>query len=342
MNIKSIAFAALLGLATAAQPALAETKLMFNVFFPASHPAWPVFKDWAKDIHDATGGDILIEFPAQSVAPPDRVLESVRTSMVDAGFIYNGFLADKAPGTMVSQMPWMHRGDSEAISVALWNTYQDFYAGKNELRGVELVSMFHLGPTWLCTVVDKPLNTLEDLRQLRIWALPGTIADIYSGLDMAIVAGPAVQIHELVSRNTVDAYQGLTMETTVNFKAAPYTKACYEMERSLQSANFSVFFNKRTWDRLPAEHREAIMAHSGAKFAAAMGRAVNAADSAARQQLIEQGVEFKPTSAEIQQALEGAAKAVEAAWVEKVAKAGIDGKAMLQQLDAATAKAAQK
>ncbi|WP_424988125.1 TRAP transporter substrate-binding protein DctP [Microbulbifer sp. S227A] len=330
MTRKTMA-AALVAAGIVAGPAAAKTELTFNIFVPPTHFVWPVFEAWADDVSAATDGEVTISFPPQSVAPPPGVVDAVRNGVADGGFIFNGFLAQSAPGTMVTQMPFIDRGDSRAMSVAFWETYQDNFADVEDIRGVELVSGFHLGPTFLCSTTDNPITTLDDLQSRRVWALPGTIADTFVGMDLAITASPAVQLQELTSRNTVDAHHGVTMETIVAFGVAPYTKSCVEMDSSLLSASFSVFFNQRAWDRLSDAHRAAITDLSGSALAARIGAATDAADDAARAQLEEMGVTFSPVDDGLLTAMQAAAGDVTQAWSDTVQAAyGVDGLAIIE------------
>jgi TRAP-type C4-dicarboxylate transport system substrate-binding protein len=322
---------ALLAATTLTSPAAAATELTFNIFFPPAHFSWPVFQAWAADVSAATNGEVTISFPAQSVAPPPGIVDAVRNSVADGGFIFNGFLAQSAPGTMVTQMPFIDRGNSEAMSVAFWETYRDSFASVENLRGVQVVSGFHLGPTYLCSTTDTPIGTLDDLRSRRVWALPGTIADTLAAMGLAITASPAVQLQELTSRNTVDAHLGVTMETIVAFGVAPYTKSCVEMDPALQSASFSIFFNQRTWDRLPEAHRAAIADLSGSALAARLGAATDAADDAARAQLEGMGVTFAPIDTGLHAAMQEAAGNVAQGWADAVQAAyGVDGMALIE------------
>lgn len=330
--------AGLLAATAFASPATAETRLTFNILFPPTHFSWPVFEAWAEDVSAATNGEVKITFPPQSVAPPPGIVDAVRNGVADGGFIFNGFLAQNAPGTMVTQMPFIDRGNSEVMSVAFWDTYKDSFAEVENLRGVQVASGFHLGPTYLCSTTDKPITTLEDLRARRVWALPGTIADTLAAMGLAITASPAVQLQELTSRNTVDAHLGVTMETIIAFGVAPYTKSCVEMVPALQSASFSIFFNQRSWDRLPEEHRAAITELSGAALAARLGAATDAADDAARTQLEAMGVTFAPMDEDLLAAMQDASNGIATAWADAVQAAyGIDGMALIEDTRARVA-----
>lgn len=333
-------FAALLAATAIAGPAAAETELTFNILFPPTHFAWPVFEAWAADVSAATGGEVSITFPPQSVAPPPGIVDAVRNGVADGGFIFNGFLAQNAPGTMVSQMPFIDLGNSEAMSVAFWETYRDTFGEVEDIRGVEMVSGFHLGPTYLCSTTDEPITTLENLQSRRVWALPGTISDTLAAMDLAITASPAVQLQELTSRNTVDAHLGVTMETIIAFGVAPYTKSCVEMEPALQSASFLIFFNQRSWDRLSDEHRAAIAELSGSALAARLGAATDAADDEARAKLEEMGVTFAPIDADLLAATQNAADGVARSWSDAVQSTyGIDGMALIEETRARVAAA---
>lgn len=342
--MKPILAAALLLASTAlVPPAAAQTELSFNIFFPPTHFIWPVFQSWSDDVAAATDGEVKITFPAQSVSPPPGVMDAVRNGVADGGFIFNGFIAKTAPATLLSQMPWMHKRDSAAMSVQMWENYQEHFAGKEEMRGVELVSMFNLGPAYLCSVSDTPITALDELSSRRIWALPGTIANTLKDMNLSIVAGPAVQVQELTSRNTVDAHFGLTAETIVSFGVAPYTKSCVDMNPSMQSANFSVFFNQRAWDRLTDEQRAAISELAGSSLARRLGEATNEAETAALAKLKEQGVTFVEPTPEFLAAFETSAAKIADGWAKAVSdKYGVETAdivdEMRREVDAATAK----
>lgn len=335
---KTTLAAAMLACTALSSSALAKTELSFNIFFPPTHFSWPVFKAWANDISKATNGEVQINFPSQSVAPPPGILEAVRNGVADGGFIFNGFIEKAAPGTMVSQMPWISVGDTRAVSTALWSVYEKHFAKAEKLPGVQLVSMFNLGPTYLCSVTDKPITTLSELKSRRVWALPGTIADILKGAGLSIVSSPAVQVQELASRNTIDAHFGLTYETVVSFGVAPYTKSCLDMKPAMQSANFSIFFNQRAWGKLTQPQRDAIMKLSGGALAERLGAATNEADAAALKTLTAQGLTFAKPSPDLMNALQASSAKIEQQWEKSVSqKYGVDGAAILKEMRDAVA-----
>lgn len=330
---KTIAAALMLTCAAFSSSAVANTTLSFNYFLPRTHFTWPVFEKWADAIAKATNGEVTIDFLPQSVAPAPGILEAVRNGVADGGFMFNGFLEKAAPGMMVSQMPWINAGNSKTVSTALWNIYQEHFAKVEKLPGVQLVSMFNLGPAELCSVTDKPITNLGELKSRRVWALPGTIADILKSAGLSIVSSPAVQVQELASRNTIDAHFGMPFDTIISFGIAPYTKSCVDMSPAMQSANFSIFFNQRAWSRLTESQRAVIMKLSGAALAEKLGAAVDETGVSSRKTLVAQGMVLTKVDTDLMAALQASAAKIQEQWEKTVSqKYGVDGAAILKEM----------
>ena len=312
----------------------AETTILYNIFTPPSHFTWEVMRDWAEQVHEKSAGRLKIEFTAKSVAPPPKVLSAIRKGAADAGFIANIFLGPKHPGPVVGLMPWVHRGDSEATSVALWNTYQQFFSDKEKWPGIQVLGMYHFAGASICSMTDEPIMTADDLRSRKVWSIPGNLAKMLGNMDVSVVTGPAVQIHEMVSRNVVEAYTGITYDSIIKFKAAPYTKSCLEFEQSPFSINFTHFINAKTWAALSAEDQQVLQDLSGEHLARMVGKKVNSELAKGRAALAESGVEFVPASDALLASLTESAQPVIDAWLAKVEGMGVDGQAALDFMHA--------
>ena len=303
----------------------AQERMTYNIFTPPTHFIWDVMKDWAAQVEAETEGRVIIDFTAKSVAPPPKILDAVRKGAADAGFIANVFLGPKHPGPEVGMLPWVHRGDSEASSIAIWNTYQRFFADKEEWKGIELLGMHQWGGGSVCSTTDEPITSLEDLTSRKVWVLPGVSAKLLKGLDVSVVSGPAVQIHEIVSRNVVDAHVGITYDAINSFKATPYTKSCVRFEKSPNSTNFSHFFSAKSWARLSEQDQEIIRNLSGEHLAQMVGSAYNSVNADAKQAMADSGTTFEDASAEFVAELDVGAQPLISDWIAKVGELGVDG-----------------
>jgi len=314
----------------------AETVISYNNFTPPTHFSWAVLKDWAAQVEEQTEGRVKVEFPAKSVAPPPKVLDAVRKGAADGGYMANVFSQKFAPGTGLSMTPWIHRGDAEAAGVALWEVYQKHFIEKDSWKGVELLGLFHFAAANICSVDGAPLDSVDALKERKVWALPGTTTALMKSLDIAVTSGPAVQIQELVSRNVVDAYAGITYDAIDKFGAGPYTKYCIEFEAAPTSTNFSHFISSKVWNRLSEEDQEIIRTLSGEHLARMMGRAINKAQAESRAKLEAEGVEIISPTPALFAGLEEASRQVIASWISSIGDYGVDAAAALEEVRART------
>lgn len=323
-------------LLTLSQTALAQTTIVYNIFTPPTHFMWPVMKDWAAQVEEKSEGRMKVEFTAKSVAPPPKIIDAVRKGAADAGFMANVFSQKFAPGTGVSMVPWVHRGDSVATGVALWQVYQQHFLDKDNWKGVELLGLFHFAAANMCSVDGTPLDSIEDLKEKKLWALPGTTSALMKELDIAVVSGPATKIQELVSRNVVDAYMGITYDAIDKFGAGPYTKYCMDFESAPTSTNFSHFVSKKVWDKLGDDDKQILRDLSGEHLARMVGKAINEATANSKKKLLDAGLQIKAPSAELVSGLETTSDAVIAKWAKSVEGYGVDALAAIEEVRALT------
>lgn len=326
-------FGAMLALAPAAK---AETTINYNIFVPPSHFMWDVMRDWAGQVEEASNGSLRVAFTAKSVAPPPKILDAVRKGAADAGFMSNIFAQKFAPGTGVSMQPWVHRGDAEATGVALWEIYNDYFMEHDAWQGVELLGLFQFANASLCSVDGAPLDTIDDLKERKFWTLPGTMSNLMKELGVSVSSGPGVQIQELVSRNVVDAYGGLTYDAIDKFGAGPYTKYCLDFETAPTSTNFSHFISAKLWKRLSPEEQQVLRDLSGEHLARMVGRAINEAQAASKEKLLAGGMTLMPPSPELLSGLQAASEPVIDAWVASVTDYGVDARAALEAMRSRT------
>lgn len=319
--------------AFAALPAQAETKLLFNVFFPPGHFLQPVVKEWAAEVNKATGGNVTVEFAAGNLAPPPQQLQGAASGVFDIAITANPFIKAKAPLIEISQLPWLVT-DAEAASVAFWRLYNKHFATKNQYPDVQLLSLFNFTGGHLYSLTDKPINSMDELKKRKMWALPGEAADLMKNLGISPITSPAVQVSESVSRKVVDGYYGLNFESATDFKAAPYTKSITMFPLSATATGFSMVINKGKWASLSEKDRNAIMSVSGEKMAAVMGRAANKAASDALTKMKSDGIKTVNVDPAFYAELQKAGELSYKQYEDIAAKAGLDGKALIEEYKA--------
>jgi TRAP-type C4-dicarboxylate transport system substrate-binding protein len=320
----AIALAGLIPSAASAQT------IVFNCFFPPQHyTCRQMLRDWSQEIEKATSGRVKFNIPPKTLAAPPDQYDGVVNGVMDGAIQFNQFISNKVTGIQVGQLPFIGTEAAESGSVALWRTYQKFFADKNEYGPVKLLAVYATNGAEFWSMTDQPIRSVEDIKSRKMWALPGVTANIIKDTGSAVVAGPAVQMLEIISKGVVDGYTGVPYSSVTQFKLKDYTKSGTIFKRKIFTPTFSFFIHEKKWNEVSAADRDAIVALSGEKMSRHFGRIQDAVQDKAREQLQKEGLQIvKGDDATLAQ-LEALGQPMTDAWLKKVAAMGVDGKAAI-------------
>ena len=248
---------------------------------------------------------------------------------MDAAIQFNQFISNKVTGIQVGQLPFIGTESAESGSIALWRTYQKFFADKNEYKPVKLLAVYATNGAEFWSMTDKPIETIEDIKSRKMWALPGVTANIIKGTGSAVVAGPAVQMLEIISKGVVDGYTGVPFSSVVQFKLKDYTKSGTLFKHKIFTPTFSFFVHEKKWNTISEADRKAIVALSGEKISRYFGQVQDKVQNKARAELLKGGLKIVKGSDDTLAKLEAIGQPMTDAWLKKVAAMGIDGKAVI-------------
>ena len=312
-----------------AAPLLAKTQILFNQFPPPKFIiATGIIFPWVKDLNEALKPEgVTFKVPAKNLAAPPRQMDIVSQGIADGAFIFNAFLSNNVPHLRFSIMPQMSVS-SEADGVALWRTYQKHFAVKEPFKTVQLISFFGGPGGDIFSMKDQPIRTIESLKKAKLWSLPFALAQTLKQLGVAVVPGPAARIYPIVSKGTVDGYVGLAMSAAIGFKVLQFAKSVTHVDGYVFAPTFSVFLNKKKWEKLPASAREKIMKLSGESLA----RRARTWDDLDRKSLATykaSGKPYYPADASLNAAIKRISASMLAGWIKQMEGLGVDGKAAL-------------
>jgi TRAP-type C4-dicarboxylate transport system substrate-binding protein len=327
MRLLSLALvAAVIGLTGTVSPARAAERLIVNCFWPPQHSVCrKILPTWGKWVEQATEGRVKIAIPPKSLAAPPEQWASVENGIADVAAQFNGFIANRVIGPTIAMNPFIATADAPAMSQALWETHEKYFP--NEYKGIKALSMWVITPGDLWSQTDTPVNSIDDLKSRKIWALPGTNANIMKAIGAGVVSGPAVQMNEIVSRGVVDAYVGVSPTSVRDFRLIPYTKSKTEFDRGIYSTSFSLLMSEKKWNALSKKDQAAIMSVSGAKF----GRMASAywveADKEASAELDKAGIKIVKADPKFEAELIKVGDSLTKTWIANATKRGLDGQA---------------
>jgi TRAP-type C4-dicarboxylate transport system substrate-binding protein len=302
-------------------------KLLLNTFIGVNHPiTTQILKPWADDIAKATEGRVTIDIAPTSLAAPPQQLDGVTKGVFDMAYQFHGFLAPKVKLTNVAHLPFVNT-TSKGSSVALWRTYEKFFAQANELPDVHVLGMFVALPGPIFSM-KAPIQSIADVKGTKMYALPGVPARMFEAAGAGVVAAPAVRSHEIISGGTVDSFAGYSVMDAEAFKTLQYAKEVVDLPGHLTAPAFALFVNKRKWNAIAAKDKEAITRLSGEALSARFS-AYDANEARIRAEAKAKGLVFKEASPQFVAELKKLGDPLEAAWLADAASLGVDGKAAL-------------
>jgi TRAP-type C4-dicarboxylate transport system substrate-binding protein len=317
------------------------TTVLFNVFTPIGSPTFTkVLGPWFEDIEKATQGRVKINRPPQSLAPPPEQLNMVVSGVADGAFQFNAFLQKSHPLLQIGFLPGtMTSGKADAI--ALWRTYQKYFAEKNPFKDVVLLGFFASPPGHIYNIDKKPIQSLAELQGKKSWSLPGMTAQAMGRTGVSVVPGPAVRMHEIVSKGVVDVFCCIEWGDLNAFKVLQYVGAVTEVDGAVFSPKFSVFISAAKWKQISPQDQEAILKLSGEALAR-RSALIDEQNADLKKKYVAGGGVIAQATPAFNAELKKVWERLIEEWIAEAKAQGVDGREALNFYHAEAKKAAQE
>ena len=326
-QLKSLGLA--FGLFLVAPTLFAQEVLNISSWAPPTHHmnavVWPT---WGKWVEEATEGRVTTKIEYK-LASPLKQFELVRDGVADAAWIFHGYNT-RYVATQAVEMPNLGTS-AEAASVAYWRVHQKYLAKADEHRGVTLIGLTSHGPAVIQT--KSALKDLGDLSGQKI-RVPGGVGSLVGkALGVTAVKLPAPKVYEALSSGVADGIF-MPMETQKSFRLKEVVPFVTIMPGGLYYGSFAFIMNSDFLAGLSEKDQAAVMSVSGEQLSKLSGQQWDAADTAGLAAAKEAGTTITTASADVHKKYLAIMAPVEAGWLERANKAGIDGKAALEELRA--------
>jgi TRAP-type C4-dicarboxylate transport system substrate-binding protein len=219
---------------------------------PRAYPNTDIFQPWADAVTEASGGTLKVQtfFGGTLAIFPvtyDRVIDGV----ADIGFILTQFAAGKLKQQEVAGLPFESKSAIEATH-ALWKIFEKGVTAK-EFSDVKVLALWSFNNTALHS--KDRINTLDDIKGMKIIASNATAARMVSALGGTPVTFRVDESYQAISRGTAE---GVIMSFTgmAVFKINEVTK--HHLDTELGSDVGVLFMNKQRYDALPPQAKAAI------------------------------------------------------------------------------------
>lgn len=296
--------------------------LLLNSFLAPQHPVTRVvIKPWADKVAVATEGRVKVDVAPASLAAPAQQLSGVSKGVFDIAYQFHGLMAEQVKLNQIAHLPFVNTS-SRGSSVALWRTYEKYFAKAKEMDEVQVLAMFVL-PPGVMYGMNGPVRSVADLKGKKVYGLPGVPATLLEAAGAGVVAAPAARSFEIISGKTVDAFVGYSVSDADGLKTLPYATDITDIEGHLSAPSFALFINKKRWQALSQADRDAIMKISGEAFAQNMA-VYDELETKARAGAAAKGVKFHRADAGFMKDLRTLAEPLDKAWKADATKLGVN------------------
>ena len=246
------AIAAAVGLGFAASAPAQELK--FSTFVPPAHGfVVDVLEPLGREIEKRSGGKASVRVFAGN-SPFGNVAnqaDQVKQGVVDLAFGLNGIPGGRYQRTSIMEFPFVAES-AAAASKKLWAMRAGSLAG--DWREFKLAAL-HCHNPGLFHTRDKPLQSIDDVKGLRMRAPNPATQALLAHLGATPVGMPPTQVYENLQKGVIDgavfpwdAIKGFRLENSLK----------HHLDARVYTACFHLVMNPQRFAALPAEVRKAI------------------------------------------------------------------------------------
>jgi TRAP-type C4-dicarboxylate transport system substrate-binding protein len=255
-------------LAFAVGPADAQPiTLKFSHFLgPTSFFQLDVVEPWAKELEAKTNGKVKVEIH-DGTSPLGKVAEQAskaQAGAVDIALGLRGAEGDRFPGSSIIELPFLV--PSAALgSLALWTLYKEGVLA-DEYKDYKVLALFVHNPGLIHTT-SKRVVTPSDLKGLRLRAPNKTVAAALEHVGAVPVVLQVDDVMPAVKEGKIDGIVTNWGNPLQGFN--DYMK--FHTDTQFYTSAFFVVMNRSSYDRLPADARDALDSISGDAWVAKFG-----------------------------------------------------------------------
>lgn len=252
MTMKNLLGGAAVAVAALAIPATAETWDMPTPYPDATFHTKNIH-EFAKDIEEATGGDLAIKVhSAGSLFKHPEISKAVRSGQVPAGEFFLSLLANDNPVFGADSLPFLATSYDEAMK--LWEAQDEVITGLLDEQGLMPLYAVPWPPQGLYTTQE--IASVDDLAGLKFRTYNATLEQFANLAGAAPTQVEVPDIPQAFSTGRVEAM--ITSPSTgVNSKAWDFLSHYTDIQAWIPKN--IVVVNKRAFRRLDEETQNAVL-----------------------------------------------------------------------------------
>lgn len=262
-NFKTLATGAV-ALTLMASSAMADKVLRIQSVLSTSADEVVMLRAFGDDVAELTGGSLTIEvLPAGAVVGPRDIMDAVDAGLVEGGFAWTHYWGGKHVAANLFGAPVAGAGVGlDNIAFLSWFQFgggKELYDRLWDEMGVN-VKGFMLQPVgpealgWF----PKPIESMDDFRQMRFRAPPGMVGAAYADIGVPAVAMGGGDILPALEKGTIDAAEWCCPKPDSVFGFQKVLKHYYLQGLHQVTVNADMYVNRDFYDSLSATEQKAL------------------------------------------------------------------------------------
>ena len=316
-------------LAVMSWPAAAQTTLTMSSWVSPSHLLTKdVLAVWGQQVEKATNGRVKLQMLPKHPSAAPGTFDAVRDDLVDVSYVTASYTPARHVLPLIAELPG--GGATSVInSVAYSRIHWKYLQQAGEYKGVKLLAVFTHGPGQMFNT-KRPITKVEDLAGMKIRTGGGIAEEMARALGASAFVKPAPESYELLSSGVADG-TFFPLESIISFKLGSVIKYATLFPGGFYSSSFGFFMNEDRWNKLSKQDQDAVMSVSGEPLALLAGKAWDATDAAALEEMKRVGTQVSEASPELIKGVQERAQAINDKWVKDATAKGIDGAKVLAE-----------
>lgn len=301
-------------------------ELTMSAWVPRQHTfVVDVMEPWAKKITERTDGRITFKLLPQPVASPPAHMDATRDGLVDIALIAPNYYPGKFDMFRLGEMP-DQSSSARVRGVAFERMYEKFVLPKiDDTPGVHELGAWSTSAYGIWTV-NKPIQTPEDAKGLKIRLAGGIGLTIGEVLSLTPIVKPGNEVYEMLSSGIADGVH-FPSDAVCAYKLYDFVTDVAMLPGGLNTAYLMLIMNEDRYNSLAPEDRAVIDELSGEMIAQIGGAAADAKDAGCWKDISAHGVKRNELSDDFKTYLVDKLQPVVSTWKENATAAGIDADA---------------
>lgn len=299
------------------RPAISET-LNLSSYLTVKH--WllsQVLTQWAKDVEEATGGEIEINILATALGKPEAHFDIARDGIADLTLAVPGYTPGRFTLTTVSSLPGVGN-TAESAGGALWRMLDQFPEVKKEFEGVVPLAFISTTAFQFWTS-KRRIHQFDDFTGLKMLAAGGSIIDVVRGLGAQPVALAVGEAYLSISNGVLDGVL-FTTNGIDALKLSRVIKYGIRIPGGFAKAPILLAMNPDKFKSLSKKNQDILMRLSGEKLSRLAGRVWEDKDQVSLENIREAGVTVAEAAPTMRKGINGAIDSAIEKWLADVQK----------------------